>query len=219
MKPKLKIKIAVDVAMTFLLLLLMAYELVGEAAHEWLGIGICALFVLHHVLNCGWSRTLRKKGRRSAFRAVQTILTACVALTMIGSMGSGLLLSEYTFSFLPIRSIYSYASRVHMLCAYWGFVFLGLHLGFHWNMIIGIARRYFHPSRLRAWILRGAALLTAAYGIYAFEKRDIGNYMLLRYHFVYFDFTEPLLFFLLDYMAVLALFVMIGHCCAKICRG
>lgn len=38
MKPILKIKIAVDAAMSVSMLLLMAYGLVGEAAHEWIGI-------------------------------------------------------------------------------------------------------------------------------------------------------------------------------------
>lgn len=51
MKPILKIKIAVDAAMSVSLLLLMAYGLVGEAAHEWIGMGMFALFVAHHVLN------------------------------------------------------------------------------------------------------------------------------------------------------------------------
>lgn len=36
---KRRIKIAVDAAMTFILLLLMAYERVGQATHEWLGVG------------------------------------------------------------------------------------------------------------------------------------------------------------------------------------
>lgn len=35
--------------------------------------------------------------------------------------------------------------------------------------------------------------------------------MLLRSHFVFFDYEEPLLFFLLDYMAVMGLFVFTGH--------
>ena len=45
MKPILKIKIAVDAAMSVSMLLLMAYGLVGEAAHEWIGMGMFALFV------------------------------------------------------------------------------------------------------------------------------------------------------------------------------
>lgn len=44
-------KIAVDVLMTAALLFLMTYERIGQAAHEWLGIGSFFLFVLHHILN------------------------------------------------------------------------------------------------------------------------------------------------------------------------
>ena len=42
MKPILKIKITVDAAMSVSMLLLMAYGLVGEAAHEWIGMGMFA---------------------------------------------------------------------------------------------------------------------------------------------------------------------------------
>ncbi|MCD8056048.1 MAG: DUF4405 domain-containing protein [Clostridiales bacterium] len=217
MKLKFKIKIAVDVGMTVLLLLLMAYELVGEAAHEWLGMGICVLFILHHVLNSNWSRNILK-GRYSAFRIAQTILNICIALTMLGSMVSGMLMSEHTFSFLPIRSVYSYASRVHMLCAYWGFVLMSLHLGFHWNIMLGIAKKYLRPDKLRTLTIRVVALTIALFGVNAFWKRDIGNNMLLRYHFVYFDFEEPLIFFLLDYMTVMGLFVVVGYYGAKCLR-
>ena len=51
MKAKQILKTAVDVAMTIALLLLMAYELIGQAAHEWLGIGMFVLFIIHHILN------------------------------------------------------------------------------------------------------------------------------------------------------------------------
>ena len=46
MKPKQTAKIATDILMTAILLLLMAHSLVGEAAHPWLGIGMFVLFVL-----------------------------------------------------------------------------------------------------------------------------------------------------------------------------
>ena len=49
MKPIRKIKIAVDAAMSVSMLLLMAYGLVGEAAHEWIGMGMFALSVAHHI--------------------------------------------------------------------------------------------------------------------------------------------------------------------------
>ena len=51
---KKKIKIIVDFGMVLLLPLLMAYSLVGEAAHEYLGIGMFLLFIAHHILNIAW---------------------------------------------------------------------------------------------------------------------------------------------------------------------
>lgn len=58
MKPKMIAKICVDIGMTIALLLLMPYELVGQAAHEWLGMGMFVLFIAHHILNGKWSRNL-----------------------------------------------------------------------------------------------------------------------------------------------------------------
>lgn len=64
MKPTLKIKIAVDAAMSVSMLLLMAYGLVGEAAHEWIGMGMFALFVAHHILNRKWLLAVGKANTR-----------------------------------------------------------------------------------------------------------------------------------------------------------
>ena len=66
-------------------------------------------------------------------------------------------------------------------------------------------------SAVRKWTGRILALIIAGYGIYAFAKRDIGDYMFLRSHFVFFDYEEPLLFFYMDYIAVMGLFVFLGY--------
>ena len=47
-------KIGIDIVLTVLLPLLMAYTLVGEVAHEWLGLAMLLLFIAHHVLNIRW---------------------------------------------------------------------------------------------------------------------------------------------------------------------
>lgn len=60
------------------------------------------------------------------------------------------------------------------------------------------------------------AAAIACYGCYAFIKRDIFDYMFLRTHFVFFDYSEPLVFFILDYVAVMGMFVFIGY---YLCRG
>lgn len=218
MKPKMIAKIRVDIGMTIALLLLMPYELVGQAAHEWIGIGIFILFIVHHILNGKWSRNALK-GKYTPLRIWQTILVIFVLTSMIGSMVSGIILSRHALSFLPISGGRSFARRLHMLASYWGFVLMSLHLGLHWSMMMGMARKLVETtSSVRTWILRILALAIAGYGVFSFVKREIGSYMFLRIQFVFFDFEEPLLFFLLDYLAIMGLFVFIGYYLAEVLK-
>lgn len=209
MKPILKIKIAVDAAMSVSMLLLMAYGLVGEAAHEWIGMGMFVLFVLHHILNRRWIKAVPQR-RYTPLRMVQTALIGLIFLCMVGSMVSGIVLSRHVFAFLPKHGGYELAGKLHILCAFWGFVLMSLHLGMHWNMLLTMARKHLQPSKIRTWALRIAGYSFAAYGAVVFICRDVGLYLLLKSHFVFFDYSEPLIAFLLDYLAVMGLFAAVG---------
>lgn len=215
MKQNAILKMVVDIGMTVMLLLLMTYELIGEAVHEWLGIGMFGLFIIHHILNRKWSRCVFK-GKYTWLRVWQTVLVIGILLTMAGSMYSGVILSEHALSFLPIKGGRAFAREVHMVSGYWGFVLMSLHLGLHWGMMMGIAKRFVKelPAAGR-WLFRGIAALVAMYGVYAFMQREIGQYMLLKNHFAFFDFEEPLVFFLADYIAVMVLFVWVSHYFSK----
>lgn len=211
MKKKAILKIAVDIGMTVMLLLLMTYELIGAAAHEWIGIGMFLLFVIHHVLNRRWIRNVLK-GKYTPLRMWQTTLVVGVLLTMAGSMFSGIILSEHALSFLPIKGGRAFARSLHMISAYWGFVLMSLHIGFHWSMILGMAGKIVRKSStIRKWLLWVTGAFIAGYGIYAFEKRDIWRYMTLKNHFVFFDFAEPVIFFLIDYVAIMGLLIWIAY--------
>lgn len=211
MNSKMKLKIATDILMTAALLFLMPYEMVGRSAHEWIGVVMFLLFVLHHILNRKWTAHLCR-GKYNPFRILQTILAALIFVCMMGSMASGILLSEYVFFFVKIRGVANLARSIHMLCAYWGFVLMSLHLGLHWNMFLRLLDKNIKlPADRKKYIFRVLAVAVALYGAYAFIKRNIGSYMFLKMHFVFFDFTEPLIFFILDYMAVMGLFIAVGY--------
>lgn len=164
MKPKAIGRIFVDAGMSVLLLLLMAYELVGSAAHEWIGVGMLALFLVHHALNGKWTRNLFR-GKVTPLRALQTVLAALALVTMLGSFVSALLVSRTVFAFLPVRGGRSLGRMLHMLSAYWGFVFLSLHLGLHWGTMLALAGRLCKgPSRARRILLRALGGAIALYG-------------------------------------------------------
>ena len=115
------VKILIDIGMTICLLLLMPYSLLSETAHEWIGMAMLMLFIAHHMLNRKWLLSIGK-GKYNAFRVVQTVLVIIMFILMMGSMISGILLSNYIFKWIKISGTYMTARQIHMFCAYWGLV-------------------------------------------------------------------------------------------------
>ena len=207
---KQNLRITVDAVMTAILLLLAGYSKIGEEAHEWLGVAMTALFVMHHILNRNWFKSLYL-GKYKPYRVFQTVTAALILMTMLGSAVSGVILSRYIFASLNLGGAYV-ARTVHMLCGYWNFVLLSLHLGIHWGMIIGIAARKLPKNKpYLKWTARGLAFLIATYGVYAFCVRQMGEYLFGITSFIFFDLDEPIALFLLDYTAIMGLFVFAGH--------
>lgn len=173
------LKIVTDILLTAALLFLMSYELISQVAHEWTGAGMFLLFIFHHILNRRWIKNVGRGGY-SVSRAIQTLLAILIFICMLGSMTSGIILSQELFAFLDIRGLSSPARVIHMVCAYWGLVLMSLHLGIHWGILVKRAGKMFpKPSAARTWGVRLAGAGIALYGIYTFIKRDILSYMLL----------------------------------------
>ncbi len=220
MNAKAKLKIVLDAAMTLALLFLMGYPWWGDVAHEWAGAGMFALFIAHHILNAGWWRSLGK-GRYTPARVFQLVIDLLVLLAMLGLMVSGVMLSNHVFAFLPISGGMSFARLLHMASAYWGFVLMSLHLGLHWNMILGMVRRAaggkpaVRTRRIAGNVL-GAAV--AVYGLVAFVRRGLPTYLFVQTHFVFFDYSEPIPLFYLDYLAMMGTCIFLTHWMGNLLR-
>ena len=212
MKKKFICKIVIDMIMTVLLLFLMARQITGDSAHEWLGAGMFILWIAHHILNRSWYSHLCK-GKYTPVRILQTVTNFAVLLSMLGLMGSGIILSREVFAFLPISGGIALARPLHVFSAFWGFVLMALHLGLHWNMILGMVRKATGPAASKPLriLLRLVAVLIAGYGLYAFLKNQFLSYMFLTLSFVFFDFERPILFFFTEYIAILVLFIFLAH--------
>lgn len=212
MRPGTWLRYAIDALMTLTLFMLMGYQFWGDAAHEWAGAGLFALFVAHHALNWNWYRTLFR-GRLTPVRGLQLLLDAAAFAAMLCLMFSGIMLSNHVFAFLNVHGGIAVARLMHMAASYWGFVVMALHLGFHWSIFIGLARRLFctrRTSRMRGALLVASAAV-AAYGVAVLVKRDLPAYMLVQTRFVFLDFGESRLLFYLDYMALMASGVFVAH--------
>ena len=197
--PKRKI---LDAAMVLLLPLLMAYSLIGEAFHEVAGTLMLALFLLHHWMNRTWWKNLFK-GQYSPQRVFQTVLNLLLLIFMIVQPLCGILMSKHLYSFLPADGLSSVARAIHLPLANWGFVLMSLHAGTHLSAMLPKGRK-------KAAVL-GCLGAVSLYGAYAFVKRQIPAYMFLKLPFVFFDYSEPRVFFLADYLAVMILLTMLGY--------
>ncbi len=220
MKPKVVIKLAVDILMTLALLFLMGYHLWGKALHEWVGAGMLLLFIAHHILNGHWHKSLFK-GKYNAMRIFTLCIDVLVLVSMLAQIYSGIVMSRYVFDFLPSIGGMSLIRRLHILGAYWGFLFVSLHLGLHWDMILGMLRKAAgikNKSKTRDAIVFIAGLTVAGYGVRTFISRDFPAYLLLQSEFVFLDYSESKILFYIDYFALMGLCIFIAHYCAKIIR-
>lgn len=220
MKSRVQVKILIDLLMTAALLAVSGYQFWGEGAHEWIGTGMFLLFIIHHLLNLNWHKNLFK-GRYTLFRKCILIIDIGVFAAMVMQMYSGIVLSRHVFRFLSINNGLALARRLHILGAYWGYLLMSLHMGLHWNMVVGMVRGRIGlkgKSKTREVICFLAGGCIAVYGGYVFLKRDLVTYLFLRSEFVFLDYSESPFSFYIDYLALMGLCIFAAHYIPKLCR-
>ncbi len=207
MKAKKIIKIIIDTAMLIFLLLLMVYSLIGEAAHEWLGLTMFLLFILHHIMNPAWLKMFFK-GRYTPYRVYNTAINVLLLAIMVLLPISSIMISKHIFRFSGVDGM-SFARTVHLLLSHWGFILMSVHVGNH----VGVHRA---EKKKGVYVLLWAvAIAVSIYGTYAFVNRDMASYLLLKNQFVFFYFGQSRLRFMADYASTMCLFACIGAVLSK----
>ena len=203
------IKRIVDVVLTVLLLFLMAFQVTGDVLHEWLGIGMTAVLVLHHILNRKWYQSIFK-GKYSPYRivmtAVNTLMLAAIALTAL----SGMSMSGHAVRFLYGLIHVMTARKLHLAMSWWAFILMGVHIGLH---IKAMTAKLPHKGKpVFKVILTGIS----GAGLWLFLKSGIVNYITFRTHFAFLDYTAAKQLVILQNLAILLFFVLIGYVLSEI---
>ena len=207
----------INLLMTLLLPLLMAYSLIGETFHEVIGTVMLVLFILHLILHQRWWKAV-PKGRYNAYRAFITILNLILFVLMLAQPLSGIAMSHHLYTFLPFTGIAATARDIHLVLGYWSYVLMSVHLGLHMDLVIHSIGKRKELRPVIHWIGRILVLLISTYGIYAFIKRGLPGYMFMQTMFAFFDFGEPVVFFIADYLAVMVLFAAAGYYIGKLLK-
>lgn len=208
MKPILIAKLSIDILMTVLYLAMMGLGLMKSQYHEMLGILVFALFVVHHLLNLNWYRSLRK-GKWPTTRKMLFLINMLLTIVMVGMAVNSVLVSWRIFPFdggLPAR-------RLHAGLVNWGFILISAHVGFHWEMIMGLLQKKIKGRERPEWsmVLRLLALMIAAYGAFAFYAHEVGFKLILYYGYSFWDFENKAVLFFVDYICIMGLFIYLTH--------
>ena len=184
-------------ALTVTLLLLMAFQVTEQLAHEWLGITMFALTVVHQILNRKFYSAIFK-GRYNGLRVFQLIVNILLLLSFVCTALSGMMMSRFATPFLNGILPSSFVRQGHLALSHRSFVLMGLHLGLHFGII---------TSKLKKGAVRlalGAVMsVISVYGFYLFFKSDMLNYMLFKNPFAFLDYTKAWWLVILENLAML----------------
>ena len=197
MKKSTVAKRIIDVALTVTLLLLMAFQVTEQLAHEWLGIAMFALTVAHQILNRKFYAAIFK-GKYNALRILQLTVNCLLLLSFVCTALSGMMMSRFATPFMNGILPSSIVRQGHLAMSHWSFVLMGLHLGLHFGMI---------TSKLKnktARIILGTVMTAiSVFGFYLFFKSDMLSYMLFKNPFAFLDYEKAWWLVILENLAML----------------
>jgi hypothetical protein len=212
MNPKLAVRIIIDIAMTLLMLAAFDYRTAREASHEWIGMVLFALFIVHNIINRKWYIHLTK-GKYDFRRIFNTVVNLLLLIVMTVLMMAGLLQSKSVLAFLHLPGG-MWLRRLHTTAAYWGLLLMGVHVGLHWNMIMNAMRNMMKISGdnlIRTVVLRSIAALITAGGIWAFIDRAIFSKLFQGVSFDFWNPERPVILFYAANFSIMGLFACITY--------
>lgn len=213
MDRRVEIKRIVDIAMTVLLLCLMAYQVTGEMAHEWIGMGMTVLIIIHQILNRKWYGALFK-GKYRPYRILSTTLNILLLLSFLLTAFCGMSMSGYAVPFLYGMAPVSFVRRTHLSMSHWSFVLMGLHLGMHIPMMTAGLK---WKGRTKT-ILAGLFTCIGGIGLYLFLRNGMPDYLFFRVPFAFLDYEKAGWLVFLENLLMLSFWALIGNLAAIILR-
>jgi hypothetical protein len=140
------VKIAFDLLMVILLVLIYSVSATGPLFHEVLGVSIFILFSIHLIYNRKWITLTGKKIADKSFAGKQKFMyisDILLFITFVLSGVSGILISKELFGFGYV-SVWRY---VHVCSATSSVILLSMHLGLHGDMIVHTVKDCIHVPK------------------------------------------------------------------------
>lgn len=142
---KTKINLMLDIALFLVFLVVYEAKATGEVVHEWLGVGIVAVILLHILLHWQWvvHITQRFFQKIESESRINYIVNMVIFISFTTIIFSGLMISRSVLPFFGLaapdtpfwRMLHSLASDITL-----GLV--ALHIALHWQWLANALKRY-----------------------------------------------------------------------------
>ena len=211
MKGNMLIRMVIDLTMTILMLVAMAYQITGNTIHELVGVVLLILFVVHNILNRRWYKKILK-GKYNVRRILSIAVNLLFLVSMVVVIISSVPISSDIFPYIPVEND-MILRQIHVQTSYWGFIFMAVHIGMSWATIINSVRKMTGitgTSRIRTIAFRVIAVLIVVYGVQASFEREM-IYKLTIYNPFGWKFNDSSMGFLLDHLAIMGIYISGTH--------
>jgi uncharacterized membrane protein len=216
-KPIAAVRMVIDLAFAVLLLCALMYRATGDAAHEWIGVSVGAVCVIHNALNWNWYENIFK-GTYNLRRAVMTAINLLLVLAMTTLITTGLLHFRTLLAFLHLPGD-RVIRQIHTTAAYWCLPLIGAHLGLNWGVIVNAFRKMIKTNgenHTRKIVLRIVTLTLVAFGVLSSFDRDMFSKLFLGFSFDYWPEERPAILFFVVNLSIMGLYVSTTYYTLKV---
>ncbi len=200
------LRLVLDCIAAGLLLFAFAYFWQGNPSHEWAGMGMFLLLIVHNVFHRRWFAALSQKPRvrRGKFNIA---LTFVLLAGMLALLGTSVVISETLFASLRLDDDFR-VRQIHAGIAYWLLVVAAIHLGLRWSLLMAVASKLFgieEKNAMRTAVLRLAAICIAVQGVFSVLTLNLPSRLLFQLSLDWWNFEESVAGFFGHCMAIAGL--------------
>ena len=206
------LRTVIDACLLVLLLCQMAYQVTGEALHEWTGICMTLTVIVHQILNRRWYAAVFR-GKYNAYRVLTTAVNVLLLAAMFGTAFCGMAMSEYAVPFLYWTKGVFLVRPTHLALSHWSFLLMGLHLGLHLPVMAGKRK----PGERSKTVLSVLGALLGGIGFWLFLRNGMPNYLFFKVPFAFLDYEKAGWLVFLENGLMLSFWIFIGAQLAVLC--
>lgn len=148
-KWRLKITFWLDATLLVSVCALQTLHFTGLILHEWLGLAVVPLILIHLLLSWNWiaAETRRFLAPQSARARINYLLNLSLFATVTAATYSGILISQMaipTLTRTKASTVLDYKwDKLHYEFAIMVVILTGLHLAINWEWALGAGKRIF----------------------------------------------------------------------------